>query len=258
MKESLREFILNLGMDDVGFAAVSDYNSPRSLPLKEIFPEAKTIIVMVLREMSHCDSLSPNIAMGGRIDTMEFFRHCNFELARFVEKKLKGRAMGIPVSYPMDMNPAVKQGPVADVSLRHAAVAAGLGTFARNNLVIHPRLGSRILFSGVLTDLEITPDPPCTEEVCTQCNICVDICPAGALDQEGFTDHNKCLRVSQPYGLGRTIAFWRKFVGSPPEEQNKMFFSRDFWQTYQSQFLGSHYFCYKCFSDCPFVDGVES
>lgn len=255
MKQSLREFVLNLGMDDVGFAAVSTYHSPRSKQISEIFPEAKTMIIMVFREMSHCESLSPNIAMSGRQDSMEFCRHCTFELSRFVEKKLKGRAMGIPVSYPMDMDPTVKNGPVADISLRHAAVAAGLGAFARNNLVIHPRLGSRILFCGVLTDLEIPADPIYTEDICTDCNICVDSCPAGALDQEGFTDVNKCLRVSQPYGLGRTIAFWRKFSGSPPEEQSKMFFSRDFWQTYQTQGMISHYFCYKCFSVCPFASG---
>lgn len=251
MKQSIREFALALGMDDVGFAAVSNYNSPRSPKIEEIFPAAKTIIVMMVREMSHCESQNPRVAMNGRLDVMEFSRHCSYDLARYLEKNCHAKAMSIPLSYPLDMNPATTGGTIGDVSLRHAAVAAGLGSFGRNNLVIHPRLGSRVLFCGVLTDLEVLPDPPCSENPCIECNICVEQCPAAALDKEGYTDVGKCLRVSQPYGLGKSIAFWNKFISSPAEEQRKMFLSQDYWQMYQAQFIGFQYFCFKCYSECP-------
>lgn len=255
MKEKIRNFALGLGIDDVGFAAVRDYHSPRSTQINEIFPDAKTIIVMVNREMSHCESANMRIAMNGRLDVMEFARHCNFELAHYIEKKCNARAMSIPLSYPLDMNPATTGGMVGDVSLRHAAVAAGLGAFGRHNLVIHPRLGSQVVFCGVLTDLELLADPPCIEDLCTKCNACVKGCPAGALEQEGRTDVYKCLKNSQPYGLGKIISFWNKFIGTPMEEQKKMFFTQDFWQIYQAQFIGFQYFCFKCFSVCPVGNG---
>jgi epoxyqueuosine reductase QueG len=238
-------------MDDVGFAAVADYNSPRSPKINDIFPAAQTIIVMAIREMSHCESSSPRLAMNGRLDVMEFARNCNYQLARFIEKNFKARAMSIPLSYPMDMNPLTTGGVIGEVSLRHAAVAAGLGAFGRNNLVVHPRLGARVLFCGVLTDLILPSDPPVAENPCTECNICIESCPAHALDKEGYTDVGKCLAVSQPYGLGKAIEFWTKFAGSSPDEQKKMFFSPDFWQMYQAQFIGFQYFCFQCFSSCP-------
>jgi len=86
---------------------------------------------------------------------------------------------------------------VADVSLRHAAVAAGLGVFGRHNRVIHPRLGPRVLFMAVLTDLELPSDPPITEELCTNCNICVESCPASALDVEGQTEAGWVLNLDR-------------------------------------------------------------
>jgi len=223
MKESIRKHALRLAIDDVGFAAVSDYNSPRTKKIEEIFPGAKSMIIMAMREMSHCESPNPQIAMNGRLDIMEFARHCTFSLARYVETKCSGRAMSMPLSYPLEMDPAGGMGVVADVSFRHAAVAAGLGSFGRNNLVVHPRLGSRILFCGIITDLAIESDPPCEENPCTNCNLCVKSCPAEALEKEGYTDVFKCLKKSQPYGLAKSIGFWNKFIKNTPEEQAKCF-----------------------------------
>jgi ferredoxin len=130
-------------------------------------------------------------------------------------------------------------------------VAAGLGVFGRHNLVIHPRLGPRVLFMAVLTDLPLSSDIPVTEELCTQCNICVESCPAGALEIEGQTNFGKCLPVSQPYGLAKIIGFWLEWAGKSPQEQKNMLFTKDFFMTYQASFIGFQYFCYKCYNSCP-------
>ena len=197
MKNKIRKFVLEQGIDDVGFAAVLDYKSPQSPRIETLFPEAKSIIVACVKEMSHVESPNPQIAMNGRLDIQEFARSTNYKIARFLEKECGARAMSVPLSYPLPLNPQNPRS-VADVSLRHAAVAAGLGVFGRHNLVIHPRLGPRVLFMAVLTDLAIPSDPPVTEELCTRCNICVEACPASALDVEGQTNFGKCLMVSSP------------------------------------------------------------
>jgi len=146
---------------------------------------------------------------------------------------------------------------VADVSLRHAAVAAGLGVFGRHNLVIHPSLGSRVLFMAVLTDLSLPSDPQMTEDLCIQCNLCVENCPAAALNVEGQTDFGKCIKVSQPYGLPKIINFWMKWAGKSPDEQIKMLFTKDFFMTYQASFIGFQYACFKCYSSCPMGDSCK-
>ncbi len=46
MKGKIKEFVLSLGIDDVGIAGVKDYNSPRSPDLQAIFPGAKSLVVL--------------------------------------------------------------------------------------------------------------------------------------------------------------------------------------------------------------------
>ncbi|MRR18293.1 MAG: epoxyqueuosine reductase, partial [Deltaproteobacteria bacterium] len=177
VKEKIKQYAMSLGIDDFGFAAVADYQSPQSPKIEAIFPEAKSIVVACVKEMSHVESPNPQIAMNGRLDIMEYARSTNYKISRFLENECGAKAMSVPLSYPLDLTPQNSRS-VADVSLRHAAVAAGLGVFGRHNLVIHPRLGSRVLFMAVLTDLSLPPDPRVTENLCMGCNLCVENCPA--------------------------------------------------------------------------------
>jgi len=251
MKERIKKFVLDLGVEDVGFGAVHDYKSPLSPRVEDIFPKAKSMIVMVFKELSNCESNNKRIAMAGRLDIMEFARSCNYKLSRFIEKEFKSKSMSTPLSYPLNMQPENKFGLIADFSQRHAAIAAGLGNWGRHNLVIHPRLGSRVVFSTILTDLELPPDSPVTEDLCIHCNICVENCPGKALDEEGKTDEFKCLRYSQPYGIGRNIRFWMKFISCSPDDQQKMLVSPEYMCLYQSAFIGFEYHCFNCYMSCP-------
>ena len=158
--------------------------------------------------------------------------------------------MTVPVSYPLDMSDKTKGG-VGEVSLRHAAVAAGLGRFGRHNLVIHPKLGTRVVFTAVLSEAAFESDAPVEEELCTGCGLCVESCPAKALEEEGKTDFMKCIKNSQPYGLGSTIRFWAKFGEASPEERKAMVRDTEFWRLYQASFIGFQYFCFNCLKSCP-------
>jgi len=250
MKEVIRNFVLGLGVDDVGFASVDDYKSPRSPALESLFPGARSMIVMAFRELSACESPSPQLAMNARLDLMEFTRSACYRVARYVETQLGSSAVTVPVSYPMDFAAPEKRG-VGEVSLRHAAVAAGLGAFGLHNLVVHPKLGTRVIFTAVLTKLEITSDPPQEDNPCTGCRLCISACPAGALNVEGKTDMLKCLRNSQPYGVGGSISFWSRFSGASREEQKAMLRSPEYLSIYQSGFIGFQYFCFRCYAACP-------
>ena len=250
MKEKINKFAMDIGVDDVGIVAVEDYKSPRSPDLRSIFPGAKSLVVLAYKELSNCESENMQIATGGRLEALEFARFSNYKVAHFLEREFKAKAMTVPPSYPLHMSYETK-GTIGDVSLRHAAVAAGLGNFGRHNLVIHPRMGSRVIFTSLITNLELTSDPPVTEKLCTDCNACVENCPGGALDEEGKTDDMKCLKNSQPYGIGSAIRFWTKFAESPTEEQKKMVRDVNFWRLYQAGFIGFQYFCFNCIKSCP-------
>ena len=64
------------------------------------------------------------------------------------------------------------------------AVKAGLGEYARNQMVITPEFGPRLRFSKIFTSLPLTHDTPQklgVTEFCNICTKCADACPAKAL-----------------------------------------------------------------------------
>ena len=99
---------------------------------------------------------------------------------------------------------------IGDISMRHAAHAAGLGVFGRHNLINHPVYGTRVIYTAILTDMPLTSDPSITEDLCIDCGLCVDACPANALDEEGKTNQMRCLKNSQPLFSYR-FSFWMDF-----------------------------------------------
>lgn len=68
------------------------------------------------------------------------------------------------------------------ISLKHAAVFAGLGKIGKNTLVVNDKYGNMVWFSAVLTSAELNPDPIAAYDPCPpECNVCVEMCPADAL-----------------------------------------------------------------------------
>jgi reductive dehalogenase len=64
------------------------------------------------------------------------------------------------------------------------AIKAGLGEYARNQLVITPEFGPRLRFSKIFTNLPLALTPPRPRGVrafCDICTKCADACPARAL-----------------------------------------------------------------------------
>lgn len=64
------------------------------------------------------------------------------------------------------------------------AVKAGLGEYARNQMVITPEFGPRLRFSKIFTDMPLAHDTPRRSGVrafCDICTACADACPVKAL-----------------------------------------------------------------------------
>jgi epoxyqueuosine reductase QueG len=105
-------------------------------------------------------------------------------------------------------------------SERHAAYAAGLGTFSLNDALITPK-GIAHRLGSVVTDLTLVPTPrpyPDHRHNCLyyreeSCSMCVSRCPVGALSRAGGHDKAACSRyvyqtvvqaVAEEYGVTST------------------------------------------------------
>lgn len=249
METAIREFALNLGIDDLGFAAAEAYDNPKAYGITHFLPEAKSIVVLAFKVLSSCESPSWSAALNGYLDLAAFTRSASYRLARHLETRHGARVATIPWAYPFEFHHD-RRG-IADFSHRHAAVAAGLGRFGRHNLVVHPRFGTRVNFVSIVTDLALAPSPRSEADCCLHCDLCVTNCPAGALDQEGRTDIMKCMAHSLPYGLGGDIGFWSEFGAAGPEAQQTLLRSDRFARMRQSTHLGNQYMCFNCMKACP-------
>jgi len=98
------------------------------------------------------------------------------------------------------------------ISLKRLAQLAGFGNFGKNALIINPDVGPWLRFGAVLTNASLVADKPFEEDLCGDCNACVDVCPVGALSPYKVDD-SKCLvgihlRKEQPSKL-QSVVFER-------------------------------------------------
>ncbi len=98
-------------------------------------------------------------------------------------------------------------------SERHAAYAAGLGTFGLSRSLITEK-GCAGRFGSVITDLEFEPTPrryASTDEYCNLCGDCIKRCPSGAITSAGkdvvlcanYLDSVVKPRFAPRYGCGK-------------------------------------------------------
>jgi len=98
-------------------------------------------------------------------------------------------SMPMPAAHPYPyITEVIFDGKGANLfSNRHAAVAAGIGEFGWNSLLITPDAGPRVRFVTVLTEAEIEPDemysgkPICERDKCPEPLLCAKVCPLQAI-----------------------------------------------------------------------------
>lgn len=87
---------------------------------------------------------------------------------------------------------------------RKIAQLAGLGWIGRNNLLVTPEFGSRVRFTSILTNMELSQNGVISGD-CGKCRRCLGVCPAEAIKEkkEDF-DYMACfekLRAFRKEGL---------------------------------------------------------
>jgi epoxyqueuosine reductase len=110
-----------------------------------------------------------------------------------------GYQAAAPPCYKPPIRIQSSHGEVSDWSDKHAAYAAGLGTFSLSRSLITPK-GKAVFLGSVITDLAISPTPRiydnhlanCLFYRDRSCTRCIKRCSAGAISEQGY-DVSKCL-----------------------------------------------------------------
>lgn len=244
-----------LGLDLIGVCSV------KSLPRLEkldhqrnvqiILPEASSVIVGGVRIISSAIQSSRENVRIAQYSTMCLYNEMeriSYNLSRFLDNK-GYRSAAVPTYLPIDMNNNF--GLVGDISLRHAAVEAGLGSPGLSGLVLTPQYGPRIRFLAVLTDAPLAADSRRDEKLCDNCGACVDRCPVGAISKDGVVDVRKCADEHLKFGLPGLVRFSHSLVGADNEQLHAAFKSPEFWEYWQNLSYGMFYYCFECLNQCP-------
>lgn len=187
----------NLNIDVVGFASIDRFEgAPKYMHPSTIMPNAKTVIVFlkrILRGPYHgidegTNWLSYNAYSYLALNTANQAE--GYKLAKYIEKN-GYEAMHLPSSATLpEKGP---RGPKASedkppreisISVRIAAMAAGLGEIGYSKVFLSNEFGPRQRIGIVLTDAEIEPDPINIGNICDKCRACARGCPADAISQK--------------------------------------------------------------------------
>ena len=94
------------------------------------------------------------------------------------------------------------------VSVKHAAVLAGLGYIGKNSLLITPEYGNMIWLSAVLVDIELEPDEIINGKCPENCTICIENCPVNAIKRDSLEmDQKACFEYAFHVDEGEDFYF---------------------------------------------------
>ena len=176
--EAAKEICRNAGAVVVGIASADDFSSaPEGFKPADVLENCRSVIIIGTPFSRESYFGTPSEYTDVRNATYKKMDAMAKEVAKLIKKEgyvtktvgsLGGKWIG-----------GFTHG---NISLKHAAEIAGLGVIGKNYLLINKDYGTRLWFTAVLTDVELTPDQKSNDDVCNKCNKCIEACPSGALD----------------------------------------------------------------------------
>ena len=183
MEERIKEIFMKLGADLCGIAGADRFgDTPEGFRPADIYSECRSVVVFA-------KALPKGTA---KVDPRIIYQHFNsmgpVELDRIayngafeIEKEFGGIAVPLPSDGPYDSWDAEKLEGRGLISMKHAAVMAGIGSLGKNTLLMNRTYGNMISVGAVLTDMDLASDPFAEEFCMKSCRLCVESCPVNAI-----------------------------------------------------------------------------
>lgn len=233
-------------------AALAGVVATENLPehaheIERLLPGALAVVVLAVPHS--VSALRSRVNEAAQYDTMHTYDECRRSAgvaARFLEAKGFG-AVAVPAFIPLDMGDA-KKGMRGEICWRRAGVRAGLGVYGDNGLLVTKDYGCAVRLVGVVTAAPLKSDPPCVNDYCDHCGLCISSCPANALTGEGRVDKKLCGDNIFKYGFRYFRGVMRTALG---EGEGGVPSERDLRELWQTLMTGNYYYCFSCQSRCP-------
>ena len=167
------------------------------------------------------DTVIDSVIKGTNMEYYRLYKETNIYLLGLVtDLAAKINAIGVrslaitPTSNQLYRSPEYAQTLRHYFSHKMVGTRAGLGWIGKCDLFISVKFGARLRLASVLIDHPLKPlQSPIDESRCGKCNVCVETCPAGAvngklwnirIDRDEFYDAFKCRDKAKELSLAAT------------------------------------------------------
>lgn len=179
----------------IGFAPVDRFDgAPERHHPAKVCDRAKTVVVFAVA-VPRGMLLSSNYNLYALHRTYHtaypLLDEIGLGLCNFIEAQGGHLAAPIPSFAPLVYH---NLEPWGIISLKHAAVLAGLGNFGRNGLVHNPQYGTLLRLGAIVTSVEMEGDSLIEEDPCPPgCQLCHKACPPKAIGDNSDFQKMVCL-----------------------------------------------------------------
>jgi epoxyqueuosine reductase len=236
LERQIKQLAISTGFDLVGFtpakppahldvflawirekhhAGMKYMSSDRAIWLRSdprnVLPGAKSIIVLGARYHNSLDVQDMEIDIcTGRMASyawdIDYHQLLTEKMNQMIQKIMQ--VTGKPFGYKFYTD----SGPILE---RDFAQSAGLGWIGKNSCLISPHKGSFLFLAEILTDLELEPDLPFTNDFCGSCQRCIQACPTQCILPNRTIDSSRCIsyltienKGEIPRNLRKKISNW--------------------------------------------------
>lgn len=210
--ENLRDYVLGLGADLVGFADLSSLPSENRLGL----PHGISIAIALKA------SITSLIPKGASMEYYDEYNRLNAELDAISQRAYEYltargyRAVAQTVGFVQKQrSEKYPDNPAGPALLPHKTVAAlsGLGWIGKNSLLITEKYGSAVRLTSVLTNAPLPVSKAAYKCLCGDCEACVRACPGAAIKNREWSPEADRDELIDFYACRETVISRGKALG---------------------------------------------
>lgn len=187
MERQIKEIFAKYGAELCGIASIDLFaNAPNGFNPMDIYKDCKSVIVFAKTIPKGTALVNPRIIYNhfNGISPIELDRIA-YNAANEIEMVFNAIVVPIPADSPYEYWDTENMVGRGLISMKHAAVLAGIGTLGKSTMLLNSKYGTMLSVGAVLTNLDLLSDKP-AEDICIKsCRICIDNCPADAISVQG-------------------------------------------------------------------------
>lgn len=188
-KEVIREKILGLGVDVCGFGGAERFaEAPINFRPIDLYPDCKSVIAVGIALPKGLLRVESRLIYGHfNADVVHKVDEVVLSAAKIIEKEYDGICVPIPSDDPYEYWETETMTGKGLLSMKHVAVACGIGQIGKSSLLLNRKYGNRLTLGAVLTNLDFESDPLCENICLPECSKCLDSCPVLAIQNKSVT-----------------------------------------------------------------------